>query len=125
MVAWAAPAIELLICALTYEFPIRPGSEMLEELCRKKAAAISGKAHQSSQADQNQPPVREVYEQQKSAERDAKIIQDESGASDEGSSTTASVIPTASSAEPTPSMSIAEGQNVSKEESGTATSSVS
>merc|ERR1712203_214198 len=37
MVAAAAPGLELLICVLTYCFPIRPGSEMLAKVNEKQA----------------------------------------------------------------------------------------
>lgn len=43
MIAWVAPAIELLICTMTYEFPIRPGSQMLEDVCQKKAKDLTAK----------------------------------------------------------------------------------
>lgn len=45
MIVWFAPIVEIIICVLTYEFPIRPGSKILEEVCRKKAMALSEKEH--------------------------------------------------------------------------------
>jgi len=43
MIAVVAPVVELVICGLTYEFPIRPGSKVLEDLCRKQAEALSSR----------------------------------------------------------------------------------
>merc|ERR1740121_3120486 len=43
MLAVAAPVVELVICGLTYEFPICPGSQVLVELCRKQAEALSSR----------------------------------------------------------------------------------
>lgn len=49
MLAWGAPAFEILICALTYEFPIRPGSQLLADICQKKCSFRSEVAEASPQ----------------------------------------------------------------------------
>lgn len=44
MVAWVAPLVELIIVVLTWEFPIRPGSQMLADLCKRQADAVLAKS---------------------------------------------------------------------------------
>jgi len=36
MIGVMAPLIELVVCLLTWEFPIRPGSQMLADICKKQ-----------------------------------------------------------------------------------------
>jgi len=54
MLAVVAPLVELVIVALTYEFPIRPGSQLLEDVCRSKSRQLSGRLPQGQQAEEEE-----------------------------------------------------------------------